>query len=277
MAEGPEVKRIADRLREVLVGKKIRRIDAPRLMRACVGTRLRQLVGAQVRTAQARGKYLLLEFSPSVVLLHHMRVWGHWTFWPRKTVPPLQRPRRRLRLELVTDDMRACLWDAPVVLLLSQSELAVHPQLAAQGPDGLADRFDTAEFLRRLGEPRRAQVEIGNALLDQRLVAGVGNMYRAEILFRCGLNPRTPIGKLTSGSRRGLARTIPKILWRAYEHPVWYVPAARKAAGPGKDLLQVYGRAGRSCLRCGSRIRRLHQGGWKRVTFYCPRCQQAAR
>ncbi|MFQ5926911.1 MAG: Fpg/Nei family DNA glycosylase [Terriglobia bacterium] len=275
MAEGPEVKRIADRLREELKGKRIRSVDAPPAMRAQLGPRLPRLRGRRVRTAYARGKYLLLEFSTGEVLLHHMRVWGHWTFWPRGTASPWHRPRRRLRLELSTDDVRACLWDAPVVKLLSPTELAAHPQLAAQGPDGLAELFDEEVFLRRLADPRRAREEISTAILDQQVVAGVGNMYKAEILFRCGLHPRTPVGRLNRSARHRLARAIPKILRQAYKQPVWYVPAARAAAGPGKALLQIYGRAGQPCLRCGTRIRRVLQGAWKRVTFYCPRCQPA--
>lgn len=273
MAEGPEVKRIADKLREKLQGKKIRHAYAPRAMRVRLGPRLVRLRGAQIRRVYTRGKYIILKFSTGDSLLHHMRVWGHWTFWSSSAAPPFRRPRRRLRLELLTPDVRACLWDAPVVALLSAAELARHRQLAAQGPDGLAKRFNTEQFLRRLSEPRRAREEIGTVILDQSLVAGVGNMYKAEILFRCGLHPRTQIAKLDGKTRRRLARTIPQILWQAYMRPVWYVPAARAAAGPGQALLQIYGRAGKPCPECGTRIRCLLQGGWKRVTFYCPHCQ----
>lgn len=273
MAEGPEVRRIVDRLNRELRGRQIHRLDVPARMRSRLGSRLRRLRGARLRRAAARGKFLLLEFSTGDVLLHHMRVWGHWTFSPTDQQARPERPRRRLRVELVTGSRRAALWDAPVVELLSRRQLCAHSVLAAQGPDGLARPFNGKEFLRRLADSRRARQEIGKVLLDQQVVAGVGNMYKAEILFLCRLHPKIRVEKLTARARRCLARTIPKVLWRAYRQPVWYVPAARRAEGKGKKLLQIYGRAGRPCPRCGARIRRFPQGGPKRPAFYCPRCQ----
>ncbi|MDA2913607.1 hypothetical protein MYX77_06555, partial [Acidobacteriia bacterium AH_259_A11_L15] len=183
----------------------------------------------------------------------------------------------RLRVEFITANHRASLWDAPVVELLSRAESRSHPLLAAQGPDGLARPFNRKEFLRRLAEPRRARQEIGKVLLDQQVVAGVGNMYKAEVLFLCGLHPRTRVSQLSATERRCLACTIPRVLWKAYKRPVWYVPAARRAKGKGKELLQIYGRAGQPCPRCGARIRRFPQGGPKRPAFYCPRCQPRQR
>ncbi len=108
-------------------------------------------------------------------------------------------------------------------------------------------------------------------------MAGVGNMYKAEILFLCRIHPKTLIKKIAPGGRRCLARTIPKVLRQVYEHPVWYVPASRSAEGKGKNLLQIYGRSGQPCPRCGARIRRFPQGGPKRPAFYCPRCQPRQR
>lgn len=277
MAEGPEVHRIADRLQRELFGQRVHRLVLPPPMRPRLGRRARRLSGARIRRATARGKFLLLEFSTGDVLLHHMRVWGHWTFTSPGRRAHAERPRRRLRVELVTAKRRATLWDAPVVELLSREELRAHPILTAQGPDGLVRPFNWREFLRRLAAPRRAPQAIGKVLLDQRVVAGVGNMYKAEILFLCRIHPRTPVRALTTGERRCLTRTIPKVLWQAYRHPVWYVAAARRAAGTGRKLLQIYGRAGQPCPRCGASIRRFPQGGPKRPAFYCPRCQLRPR
>lgn len=274
MAEGPEVRRLADRLNRELRGQRIRRVRLPPQTRARLW---RRLAGAGIRRATARGKFLLLEFSTGDLLLHHMRVWGHWSFSPPARRAHPERPRRRLRLELVTAACRATLWDAPIVELLSREDLRGHPILAAQGPDGLARPFNRREFLRRLADPRRARQAIGKVLLDQQVVAGVGNMYKAEILFLGRLHPKRPVGTLTPAERHGLARLIPKVLWQAYRRPVWYVPASRRAEGPGRKLLQIYGRAGQPCPRCGTRIRRFPQGGPKRPAFYCPRCQSPPR
>jgi endonuclease-8 len=141
--------------------------------------------------------------------------------------------------------------------------------LASLGPDLCRPDVDIDEAVRRLGAIDPA-TEIAVALLDQRVAAGVGNVYKSEVCFACALDPRTPVGALDEPTRHRLFETASSQLRSNLDGP-------RRTTFPGgaPGALAVYGRAGRSCRRCGDRVRRIRQGPTPRSTYYCPTCQRA--
>jgi endonuclease-8 len=157
----------------------------------------------------------------------------------------------------------AACFDAPVVELSEQRARALHPALGRLGPDLLAAEPDIDEAIRRLRHPDRDRATIGVVLLDQRVVAGIGNEVRNEALWQAQCSPWWPAGELDDGALRrlfGIARDI-----------------LREGARTGRRPCHVYRLAGRPCPRCGALIGVTRQGsGLPRLTFWCPACQAGA-
>jgi endonuclease-8 len=194
-----------------------------------------------------------------------------------------RRPPGRAVLVLEAADTVAVCFDAPVVELLETRARALHAPLGELGPDATADGFERAEALRRLREPRRAGLTAAEALLDQRALAGIGNVYKSEVLFVERVDPFVPVGGLADGVLERLVDRARALLLANRER------VARVTTGPPGDgspaaadpglpparagRLWVYGRAGRPCRRCGERIRSRRHGDLPRTTYWCPRCQ----
>ncbi len=167
----------------------------------------------------------------------------------------------RAWLVLRTPSHEVVEFDGPLLELLTESRTRFDRRLAALGPDVLADEFDAERFLRRLraDDPTRP---IGEALLDQRTIAGIGNLWKAESCWEAGVSPWRTTGEVSD------------------EEALAVVAAARlrmlpSAAHGHQDRdHRVYGHAGRPCPRCGARIRARGQGDDNRRTFWCPRCQR---
>jgi formamidopyrimidine-DNA glycosylase len=166
-------------------------------------------------------------------------------------------------------------FDAPVVELFEQRAEALHPSLSKLGPDLLATDFDAGEALRRLRDPSRAELSIAEALVDQRAMAGVGNVYKSEVLFIERVSPFVPVNALDDATLRRLIDTSRRVLLSNVAHPERgpervTTTGDRSAGGP----LYVYGRTGRPCRRCGTLINTRQQGGeLPRITSWCPHCQ----
>ncbi len=186
-----------------------------------------------------------------------------------------RRPPSRARLVLEVPGAVAVCFDAPVVELLEQRAEALHPSLGALGPDLLAPDFDAAEAVRRLRDPSRAGMTIAEALLDQRALAGIGNVYKSELLWiERGLAVRAGRRRRRRDARRGSSRRARRLLLAnatAARGPERVTTAGdRGAPGP----LYVYGRTGRPCRRCGTPIASRRQGrDLPRTTYWCPTCQ----
>jgi endonuclease-8 len=152
-------------------------------------------------------------------------------------------------------------FDGPVLELLTESRTRFDRRLAALGPDVLADEFDAERFLRRLraDDPTRA---IGDALLDQRTIAGIGNVWKAESCWDAGVSPWRPTANVSDEEALALVAAARPPLLASATH------------GHQEREHRVYGRAGRPCPRCGARIRARGQGDDNRRTFWCPRCQR---
>jgi endonuclease-8 len=204
-----------------------------------------------VTAVESRGKHLLVRFAAGPVLHTHLRMRGSWHLY--RPGSAWRRPPRAARVVVETPEAVAVCFAAPVVELLSPAEEAAHPVLRALGPDVMAPGFPVSAVVERLRA--HAQAEIGEALLDQTLVAGVGNIYKSETLFACGVDPFAPVATLDDPTLDAIARTAERLMKR------------------GPRPRAVYGRAGRPCRRCGTLILMRRQGPMGRSTYWCPRCQ----
>jgi endonuclease-8 len=275
MPEGDTLFRTAAGLRPYLVGRPVR------AARATGGAQVGRLVGATVDSIDTIGKNLLLHFSNGLVLRTHLRMNGTWHRY--RPGEHWRRPAARAVLVLEVDGAVAVCFDAPVVELFEARSEALHPALATLGPDLLGAEFDPAEALRRMREPVRAETTIGEALLDQRVMAGVGNVYRSEILFSGKVDPFARVASLddatldrvVAAARRLLLANVdllrgPQRTTRRAERTT--TEGAREADGAA---LWVYRRTGRPCRRCGNLIRSASLGReLPRTLWWCPSCQR---
>lgn len=265
MPEGDTIFRTADVLRAVLVGRPITAARAqprPGLRRV---PDLSVLVGTTVNDVRARGKHLLIGFDNGLTLRSHLRMSGSWHRY--RPGEAWKRPMHRASAVLETAESVAVAFDTPVVELLTDADLRRSPPLRNLGPDLLGRDFDEAEALHRLRE--RDGEELGNALLDQRAVAGIGNVYKSEVAFLERLDPWAPVRRFENDELARSLRTARRLL-RANVRGGARVTTASRARGEG---LWVYGRGGRPCRRCGTLIRQGRQGELARLTYWCPRCQ----
>jgi endonuclease-8 len=268
MPEGDTIHRTAEVLRAALVGRRItgaRAQPRPGLRRI---PDLGPLVGATVTAVEAMGKHLLIGFDNGRTLRSHMRMTGSWHRY--RPGERWRAPRHRASAILETADAVAVAFDAPVVELLTDADLRRSRSLRELGPDLLAQSFDADEALGRLRE--RNGEELGNALLDQRAVAGIGNVYKSEVAFVERMDPWAPVASFDDERLQGALATARRLM-QANLRGGARATTGRRAPGAG---LWVYGRTGRPCRRCGTLIRSRRQGELARTTYWCPRCQGAA-
>ncbi len=273
MPEGDTLHRTADGLRPYLVGRTI--------TSAWAGgpgpvPQARRIEGAAVTEVEALGKNLLIRFDNGLELRTHLRMNGSWHRY--RPGERWRRPPGRARLVLEVPGAVAVCFDAPVVELLETRAETLHPALGRLGPDLLGPAFEpdgAVEAMRRLRDPGRARTAIGEALLDQRALAGIGNVYKSEILFLGRIDPWALVGDLPDETLIRAIATARRLLLanadRRHGPERVTTGGGRTAAG---GPLWVYDRAGRPCRRCGTPIARRAQGSeLPRLTFWCPRCQ----
>jgi endonuclease VIII len=259
MPEGDVVWYTARRLHEALAGRMLTRSDfrVPRLATA-------DLTGDVVIETVPRGKHLLTRTKNGLTVHTHLRMDGSWRVRPAGE--PL-RDSHRIRLLLANDDWQAIGYQLGVVELVRTSEESrVTGHL---GPDLLGPDWDCAEAVRRLGaEPGRP---IGEALLNQRNLAGAGTVFATEMLFLRGIDPWRPVGEVTD------LEALVDLGHRLLDANKTRLDRVTTGdTRPGRQYW-VYGRAGRPCRRCGTLIRRGEQGppSQERLRFWCPNCQMA--
>lgn len=263
MPEGDTIFRTATVLRQVLVGGTVTaaRAQARPGMRSVPD--LSRLVGRTVERVEARGKNLLISFEGGLTLRTHLRMRGSWhRYAPGEA---WRRPATQASAVIETATAVAVCFDAPVVELLDERALSRHAPITGLGPDLLGTTFDTDAAVARLRE--RDAAALGDVLLDQRAVAGIGNVYKSELAFLAGRDPFAPVSDLDDDALRALLADARRLL-RAN------VRGGARSTRPGGGLW-VYGRAGRPCRRCGTPIRVRRQGDLGRLTYWCPRCQPA--
>lgn len=261
MPEGDSLYRFAARLRAVLEG---RRLEAARAHGPGPVPRVEKIVGATITSVISRGKNLLITFDNGLALRGHLRMYGTWHIY--QPGQEWVRPEREARLVLEVPGAVVVNFNAPVIELLEARALGLHLPLRRLGPDVLDDNFDAEECLRRMRAPARASLTLGDAIMDQQVMAGVGNVWKHESLFACGLNPWRLVSEVDDASLRALIDRARDLL-RA---------SVGKSNGLGtarRPSMFVYGRAGQPCRRCHTRISSGVQGVDIRYTAWCPRCQ----
>jgi endonuclease VIII len=256
MPEGDTIHRTALTLRRVLAGRTVTAFETPRLRTAAPEP------GERIESVEARGKHLLIAFSGGRTLHTHMRMTGSWHTY--RTGERWRKPRGSMVVRIATDEAEAVCFSAPVVQVLDAAGLARQPQLRALGPDLCSAEIDLEEILTRLSTLDPA-TPIGVALLDQRVAAGIGNVYKSETLWACGVDPFAPMDAIAPDTRRELYTTASRQLRANLD-----TPFERRTVAGG---LAVYERAGRPCRRCGTAIECRRQGDQGRNTWWCPACQ----
>ena len=273
MPEGDTLFRTAAVLREVLLGR-----DVITAAGRPGGAALARVVGSRVERVEAQGKHLLIGFSNGLTLHTHLRMQGSWHRY-RSGERWRRSPLRAVAVLEVPGAVAVC-FDAPTVELIDSRALAIHPSLSTLGPDLLAATPDLAAAVIRLQVPERARMPIGEALLDQTALAGLGNVYRSEVCFIERVDPFQPVGELAPGVVEGLVARGARLIAANRLDPVRTTVPDALGGEPGSgglgrrgERLWVYGRTGSSCRRCGTRIRSAVTGSLPRRTWWCPSCQ----
>jgi len=266
MPEGDSIFLAAEELRIHLLGRTV--LAAQAAGRAQVS----RLVGATIESIETVGKNLVIHCSNGLSVRTHLRMTGRWRRFA--STERWQRPPARPALVLKVDGSTVVCFDAPIVEVFATRSQALHPGLAPLGPDLLDPAFDPrAAFDRfRATDPDRT---IGEALLDQRLVAGIGNVFRSEILFIERVDPFSPIGRVSDATLERLIATARRLLVLnvapGRRRGRTTTEGAREAAG---SALWVYRRGGRPCRRCGTPIRVASIGReLPRFVWWCLHCQ----
>lgn len=242
MPEGDALHRAAERLR-VLEGEVVA-VETPH-PRAAVLRLAERLDGLRLERVQAVGKNLVLDFEGGLVLRSHLHMHGRWRV-EAAGAEPFGKPWLVLRGR----ERQAVLWNGPVLELTRGRS----PTVARLGPDVMADPPDIDGMLARFRAARQSR-EVGEALLDQRLVSGIGNMWKAESLFAAEISPWRRLSELEDAELRGALEVAARLMQS------------------GRVRYRAYRRAGRPCGRCGARIRSYPQGDDARTAYWCPGCQ----
>lgn len=293
MPEGPEVQRYADILASALINRPLISVMArTQQARAWLADNPQVLVGAVVRRVHARGKNLLIRFDGNLFCYSHLMMWGRWQLLDNNGDEPID---KRERARLSTAAQHAILLSAPI-FQIQRGPIEIIPTLASLGPDILPDPgqpFDAPEFERRLFLSENREREIGAILLDQDVLAGIGNYLRAEILFECRIDPWKRVAQLDEGELKCLMGEIPRLARMALDTGGATAPDEERERMK-RDASLVYSpsewgmrhwifrRTNLPCLRCGSTIRQARQttrvfedGDDKsRVMYFCPVCQK---
>ena len=263
MPEGDTIHRAARSLARALEGKTLAAFEAraPGLARA-------ERAGRTVTGVEPRGKHLLLHFDDGWTLATHLRMTGSWHLYPRGE--RWRKPRAWARCILSTESHDAVCFSAPVVELLPTRELPLHPVLSRLGPDVLAPAFDPAEGAARLrAGADGTDLSLAELLLDQTLVCGIGNIWRAELQFLARLDPLRPAREREAEAYVPLLTRAARLMRTNLEGSV----RRTRPGPPGSAPLWVYDRAGRPCFRCRTPIERRALGEQARTNWWCPACQ----
>jgi endonuclease VIII len=258
MPEGDTIHAAARRIGEALVGKEILAIEAPQ-PRHAPDRWPERLSGRAVRSVDARGKHLFVHFDGGLALRSHLRMNGWWGVY--RQGQRWRRSPRRAWLVIRTPEHEVVQFDGPELELMTEGRTRFDQRLAGLGTDIVGDDFSQAAFLTRLREDDQSR-GIGDALLDQRNLAGMGNIWKSEGCFLAEVDPWRPLRDVSDEEALAIVRAVR--------------PAMRaSAAGPGyHEKPSVYERTGRPCPRCGERVRARGQGDDNRTTYWCPGCQR---
>ncbi len=269
MPEGDTIHRIAVNLGPRLIGKVLERVTTQGLMRAVAGT--------TVTAVTAVGKHLVIEVDTGTSLRMHLGMYGRQRSYPRgEGLAALAKMSPgRVSLALVTID-GVHLWIGARTIEISDRRAPLHGQaISTLGPDVLADDFDSRQAASRAAQ--HGSRTIADVVLDQRVAAGIGNVYKSEMLFVRGIDPRTRVGQLDLGQLEALYATARELMINSLGstsiHGLRQTRERLPGDVPGDDRYFVYSRSGKPCRRCAGAISCYQLGDPPRWTWSCADCQ----
>lgn len=275
MPEGDTIFRAARTLNRAFAGQIVTRFETvlPHLQRVHDDS---PVTGRTIEGVAASGKWMTMRFSGGLILLTHMLMSGSWHIY--RPGEKWQRSGYDMRIVIGTATFEAVAFKVPVAEFHTAESLARRPGFSNLGPDVLSAGLEEQEAMANLRA--QANVEVAEALLNQRVMAGIGNVYKSEVCFACRVNPFRKVATLReeefkcllATARRFVASNVSDTSGAAI---VTYTGLRRttRRADPG-ERLWVYGRRGEPCRRCGTPIESRKQGPSARVTFWCPKCQR---
>lgn len=260
MPEGDTLFRAAHTLRLALKDRNVTGFRSP-----LPEFRDADLIGRVVTEVEARGKNLLIHFDDGRAIYSHLRMEGSWHIY--KPGVPWQKPERQARVVLETDEYIAVCFNAPTVELLTETGIKRHRVLSKLGPDLLKDDFSWDETLQRLREQQ--DKPISEALMRQNILAGIGNVYKSEVLFLCHANPFIRVAEYSDHDLKVIVQKARELM---KQNLGGKSRTTRHSLDGGR--VWVYGRSDRPCRKCGTAIKMRRQGMDMRSTYWCPKCQQ---
>jgi len=274
MPEGDTIFRAARTLDRALAGRVVTRFETPLVHLARVDDDA-PIAGRTVEHVRAAGKHLLMTFSAGLVLRTHMRMSGSWHIY--RPGERWQQPPSAMRIVIETPAWLAVAFRVHDAEFVSATRVAQEAPVGMLGPDLLETDFDFEEALRRLRA--RGDEAMAEAILNQRVMAGLGNVYKSEVLFLTGVHPSTWVSALNDDELRHVIRTARRLLLEnvgdAPGPAMVTYRSGRRTTGRMRpeDGVWVYSRSGLACRKCGTAIAFGKRGDTARVTYWCPVCQ----
>jgi len=278
MPEGDTIYRTARALQKAIGGKTVTAFETGFAKLASANDD-KPLAGRVVEKVEARGKWCLIFFSGDLILATHMLMSGAWHIY--RAGEKWQRPHSLMRVVITCEDFQAVLFSAQVAEFHSAKSLERSSQIPKLGPDVLSDAFSVQTGARALQEygARYPEAEVGVVLLNQRVMAGLGNVYKSEVAFAAGVNPFRKMSTLTLREMEKMVETAQRYMKAnvtegTSEGIVTYTgPRRTTRAMDHGARVWVYRRRGQECRRCGAAIIMRKQGTQARSTYWCPQCQ----
>ena len=279
MPEGDTIYRAARALQRALAGRVVTGFETGLAKLARVDDDA-PLVGRVVEKVESRGKWLLIYFSGDLILVTHMLMSGSWHLY--RPGEKWRMGRSRMRVVITTADWEAVAFNVPIAEFYTARSLERSSQVPKLGPDILSDEFTVESGVARLVDYGRENpdAEIGVVLLNQRVMAGLGNVYKSEVAFAAGVNPFRAMRTITE---REMERVV-DFAWRYMKSNVAEGTGAGIVTTSGdrqtthamdrEERLWVYRRQGQECRRCGATVMMRKQGVQARSTYWCPECQR---
>jgi endonuclease-8 len=278
MPEGDTIYRAARAMQRAIGGKVITGFDTGLAKIARVNDQT-PLVGRTVEKVESRGKWCLVFFSGDLILVTHMLMSGSWHLY--RTGEKWWMGRDRMRVAILTEDSQAVAFNVPVVEFHTARTLERNSQIPKLGPDLLSIEYTVETGAKRLRSygAEHPEAEIAVVLLNQRVLAGLGNVYKSEVAFAAGVNPFRAMRTITPREMEVMAEVSQRymkanVLDGSGDGIVTYSGNRRTTRSANReDRLWVYGRQGQECRRCGEKVMMRKQGEQARSTYWCPQCQ----
>ena len=278
MPEGDTIYRSARALAKVLTGKAVTRFDTAYAQLASVNDD-RPVLGRVIEKVEANGKWLLMHLSGDLILVTHMLMSGSWHIY--KTGEKWWSPRKAMRVLLEVEGWQAVAFNVPVAEFHTADTLARKSNIPKLGPDLLKDSYTAESGVQALQQRAASHPddEIANVLLNQRVLAGLGNVYKSEVCFAARVHPFRQMSTITADEMLQMADVSQRymkanVLDGSGDGIITYSGNRRTTNNANeKNRLWVYGRRGQECRRCGALVEMRKQGPGARSTYWCPGCQ----